>query len=133
MDAAFVGFCTTSKTSYWVDPLDWCWVVGVQEGEHTWASSGHCRRLGVVVDVVGGTSIGSFVGALVAGFSDYWSMVRHFRDFSTRSCSYLHILGDVTYPYTSLLTGHSLNRSVWKVFGDTCIRGPLASLLLSNH
>ena len=79
------------------------------------------QEAGIMVDVVGGTSIGAFVGALVAGYPDYWSMWRHLRDFSARSSSYLHLLSDVTYPYTSLLTGHSLNRSVWKVFGDTCI------------
>ena len=52
------------------------------------------QEAGIAVDVVGGMSIGSFVGALMAGFHDDWLMVKMTTFPSSFQC--------VTYPRLAL-------------------------------
>ncbi|KAI8871600.1 patatin-domain-containing protein [Ramicandelaber brevisporus] len=76
---------------------------------------------GVPVDMIGGTSIGSFMGGLYAGASDSYAIMRYARMFAQRTASMWRQALDLTYPVTAMLTGHELNRSTWKVFADTQI------------
>jgi lysophospholipid hydrolase len=73
---------------------------------------------GIPVDMVGGTSIGSFMGALYARDTDTVAILKPARAFSGRMASIWRKLFDLTYPVTSWFTGHEFNRGVWKVFSD---------------
>ena len=77
------------------------------------------QELGIKVDFIGGTSIGSLVGSLYAQHEAHYvpvlaKMRRFAREWRTRLTAVL----DLTYPYTGLLTGHSMNRSLWKILGE---------------
>lgn len=82
---------------------------------------------GVPLDIVCGTSMGAFVGALLArggtclanSSTDLPIMYRHLKVFCAKSSDYLRLALDLTYPMTSLLTGHALNRSLLSAFGQT--------------
>lgn len=73
------------------------------------------EEYGIPIDMVGGTSIGSFVGGLYARENDHVSIYGRAKNFSTRMSSLWRKIMDITYPFTSLFTGHEFNRSIWKV------------------
>ncbi len=78
-----------------------------------WALRDH----GIPVDIVGGTSIGSIVAAMVAGEWTREKMLHCYRDtFSGRSP-----LTDFTIPTVSLLAGRRLGLWLEKWFGGTAI------------
>lgn len=79
------------------------------------------EELGVPVDMVGGTSIGSFIGALYAREYELLTMLGRAHMFSQRVSSLWRILSDITYPATAWTTGHAFNRAVWKAFGNSRI------------
>lgn len=73
---------------------------------------------GIPVDIVGGTSIGSFVGAIYANnltWKTTYDIVRHF----SLQLSPRKFLLDITYPWLSLTTGRRFNRLLQKAFGDS--------------
>ena len=89
----------------------------------------------IPIDMIGGTSIGSFMGALWAEENNYdrffsrayeWAMV-NFSKKSTinliiqfltmkKMTSYGKQIADLTYPVTSMFTGHAFNKSIEDVF-----------------
>lgn len=73
---------------------------------------------GVPVDCIGGTSIGSFIGALYARDVDHYTAAAFAKQMSQRLSSKWYYLIDLTYPITSWFTGHSFNRGLWKIFGE---------------
>ncbi|TPX32972.1 hypothetical protein SmJEL517_g04011 [Synchytrium microbalum] len=79
------------------------------------------EEAGIPVDMVGGTSIGSFVGGLYARENDHVSIYGRAKNFAGRMASVWRQLLDLTYPVTSLFTGHEFNRGIWKCFLDTHI------------
>ncbi|KAI8802399.1 hypothetical protein BJ742DRAFT_832941 [Cladochytrium replicatum] len=79
------------------------------------------EEAGIPIDMVGGTSIGAFVGGLYAWEDNYVSMRGRAKRFSARQASMWRNVLDLTYPVTSLLTGHEFNRGIWKCFRDTQI------------
>lgn len=76
---------------------------------------------GIPVDVIGGTSMGAFVGALYASDADWLTLPSRIRYFCIRAGSIWRQLGDLTWPYCAWFTGHSLNRALWKLFGEWMI------------
>jgi len=76
---------------------------------------------GIPVDIIGGTSIGSFVGGLYAKDYDFVPVFGRAKIFSGRMTSVWRSLMDLTIPLTSYFTGHEFNRGVWKSFGDSRI------------
>lgn len=76
---------------------------------------------GIPVDMVGGTSIGSFVGGLYAKDYNMLSIFGRTKKFCGRISSVWRMLTDLTWPVTSYTTGHEFNRGIWKAFGDTRI------------
>ncbi|CAI4047680.1 hypothetical protein SKDZ_13G0770 [Saccharomyces kudriavzevii ZP591] len=76
---------------------------------------------GIPVDVIGGTSIGSFVGGLYAKDYDLVPIYGRVKKFAGRISSIWRMLTDLTWPVTSYTTGHEFNRGIWKTFGDTRI------------
>lgn len=73
---------------------------------------------GIPIDVVGGTSIGSFVGGLYARQGSFITTYPHAKSFSARMSSTWRLILDLTYPVTSWFTGHEFNRGIWKAFRD---------------
>lgn len=76
---------------------------------------------GIPVDVIGGTSIGAFVGGLYAKDYDFVPVYGRVKTFAGRMSSLWRSLFDLTIPLTSYLTGHDFNRGIWKAFGDARI------------
>ena len=72
----------------------------------------------IPVDMVGGTSIGSFIGGLYAREGNLVTTLGRAKRFSARMSSLWRILSDVTYPITAYTTGHAFNRSIYKSFYD---------------
>ncbi|KAJ3300010.1 phosphatidylcholine and lysophosphatidylcholine phospholipase [Borealophlyctis nickersoniae] len=79
------------------------------------------EEAGIPVDMVGGTSIGSFVGGLYARENDHVSVYGRAKMFSGRMVSKWRQILDLTYPVTALFTGHEFNRGIWKCFRETHI------------
>lgn len=75
------------------------------------------EKHGIPVDLIGGTSIGSFVGGLYAKENNIVSIYGMTKKFSRRIGAVWRMLFDLTYPVTSYITGHEFNRGIWKVFG----------------
>ena len=73
---------------------------------------------GIPIDKVGGVSIGAFVGGL-------WSLHRDFTLVSKKSSDWFYFMTkpfnficDLTYPITSLFTGHNFNESIRNCFPE---------------
>ncbi|KAK9367462.1 hypothetical protein V1509DRAFT_626721 [Lipomyces kononenkoae] len=79
------------------------------------------EEAGIPIDIVGGTSIGSFVGGLYARDADIVPIFGRLKKFSGRIGSLWRMAFDLTYPATSYTTGHEFNRGIWKAFGDARI------------
>jgi predicted acylesterase/phospholipase RssA/CRP-like cAMP-binding protein len=79
------------------------------------------EELGIPIDTVGGTSIGSFIGGLYAKDGDLLPMYGRAKQFSARMAGLWRFLFDLTYPGTAYTTGHVFNRGIWKAFGDAQI------------
>lgn len=75
------------------------------------------EKHGIPVDVIGGTSIGSFVGGLYAKENNIVSIYGMSKKFSSRVGSIWRNIFDLTYPVTSYITGYEFNRGISKVFG----------------
>ncbi|KAI4167734.1 MAG: hypothetical protein LQ343_006976 [Gyalolechia ehrenbergii] len=76
---------------------------------------------GIPIDIVGGTSIGAFIGALYARDADVVPMYGRAKKFAGRMGSMWRFALDLTYPSASYTTGHEFNRGIFKTFGDSQI------------
>ncbi|CAG8984088.1 hypothetical protein HYALB_00010588 [Hymenoscyphus albidus] len=79
------------------------------------------EEAGIPIDIIGGTSIGSFIGALYARDADVVPMYGRAKKFSGRMASMWRFALDLTYPSASYTTGHEFNRGIFKTFGNTQI------------
>ncbi|KAL2832578.1 hypothetical protein BDW59DRAFT_139444 [Aspergillus cavernicola] len=79
------------------------------------------EEAGIPVDIVGGTSIGAFIGALYARDADVVPMYGRAKKFAGRMGSMWRFALDLTYPSVSYTTGHEFNRGIFKTFGDSQI------------
>lgn len=81
------------------------------------------NEAGIAVDMVGGTSQGAFVGALLArNPDDYDLLAEAVQDFATEMSSISNKLRDLTFPLTSFFSGHHFNRSLQKILKDARIQ-----------
>ncbi|QIW95113.1 hypothetical protein AMS68_000631 [Peltaster fructicola] len=76
------------------------------------------EEAGIPIDLVGGTSIGSFIGALYAQDADIVPMYGRAKRFAGRMASMWRFVLDATYPSASYTTGHEFNRGIFKTFGN---------------
>ncbi|KAF2863792.1 patatin-domain-containing protein, partial [Piedraia hortae CBS 480.64] len=76
------------------------------------------EECGIPIDMVGGTSIGAFVGAVYAQDGDLVPMYGRVKKFAGRMGSIWRFALDITYPTTSYTTGHEFNRGIFKTFGN---------------
>jgi lysophospholipid hydrolase len=79
------------------------------------------EEAGLPIDIVGGTSIGAFIGALYAWDADVVPMYGRAKKFAGRMGSMWRFALDVTYPSASYTTGHEFNRGIFKAFGNAQI------------
>ena len=77
------------------------------------------KEAGIKVDLIGGTSIGAFIGGLLAreGLTNYPRVLQSVGSFCGAMSSKWRQALDLTYPATSWFTGHAFNRALWKYFG----------------
>lgn len=77
------------------------------------------KEAGIQVDLIGGTSIGAFIGGLLAkeGLGNYPKILSSVESFCRAMSSKWRQALDLTYPATSWFTGHAFNRALWKHFG----------------
>ncbi|KAL2099830.1 hypothetical protein ACEWY4_004224 [Coilia grayii] len=71
---------------------------------------------GIPVDLVGGTSIGSMMGALYAEDRSYSRLRIRAREWAMEMTSVFKKVLDLTYPITSMFSGAAFNSSVSNVF-----------------
>lgn len=79
------------------------------------------EEAGIPIDIIGGTSIGSFIGALYARDADVVPMYGRAKKFAGRMGSMWRFALDLTYPSASYTTGHEFNRGIFKTFGNSQI------------
>ncbi|MCJ1384162.1 phosphatidylcholine and lysophosphatidylcholine phospholipase [Xylographa soralifera] len=79
------------------------------------------EEAGIPVDIIGGTSIGAFIGALYARDADVVPMYGRAKRFAGRMGSMWRFALDLTYPSASYTTGHEFNRGIFKTFGNSQI------------
>ncbi|XP_069783699.1 patatin-like phospholipase domain-containing protein 6 isoform X4 [Narcine bancroftii] len=76
------------------------------------------EEIGIPVDIIGGTSIGSFIGALYAEERSAVRTKQRAREWATAMNSVFKTVLDLTYPITSMLSGSAFNTSIADVFED---------------
>ncbi|XP_064435121.1 patatin-like phospholipase domain-containing protein 7 isoform X4 [Mirounga angustirostris] len=73
---------------------------------------------GIPVDMVGGTSIGAFMGALYSEERNYSQIRIRAKQWAEDMTSMVKTVLDLTYPITSMFSGAGLNSSICSVFKD---------------
>ncbi|XP_053907860.1 patatin-like phospholipase domain-containing protein 6 isoform X3 [Cuculus canorus] len=76
------------------------------------------EEAGIPIDVVGGTSIGAFIGALYAEERSAVRTKQRAREWAKCMNSVFETVLDLTYPITSMFSGSAFNASIHKVFQD---------------
>lgn len=84
------------------------------------------EEAGIPIDMVGGTSMGSFVGAAYAESGDVNKMCQKVREWSMDMTSIFKKILDLTYPFTSMFSGSGFNASIRSTFAER----PIEDLLL---
>lgn len=72
----------------------------------------------IPIDMIGGTSIGSFMGALWAEEMNYDRFYERSREWAKKMTYYGRQIVDLTYPVTSMFTGKAFNTAIEEVFGN---------------
>ncbi|XP_041428216.1 patatin-like phospholipase domain-containing protein 7 isoform X1 [Xenopus laevis] len=73
---------------------------------------------GIPIDMVGGTSIGAFMGALYAEERSFNRMKIRAREWCMDMTSVWKKVLDLTYPTTSMFSGAAFNKSISSIFKD---------------
>ncbi|XP_066467009.1 patatin-like phospholipase domain-containing protein 7 isoform X1 [Tiliqua scincoides] len=76
------------------------------------------NEAGIPIDMIGGTSIGAFMGALYAEERSYTQMRIKARQWAMNMNSVFKTVLDLTYPITSMFSGTSFNKSIGNIFKD---------------
>ncbi|XP_052581440.1 patatin-like phospholipase domain-containing protein 7 isoform X3 [Peromyscus californicus insignis] len=73
---------------------------------------------GIPVDMIGGTSIGAFMGALFAEERSYSQIRIRAKQWAEDMTSMMKTILDLTYPITSMFSGTGFNNSISSIFRD---------------
>jgi lysophospholipid hydrolase len=76
------------------------------------------RESGIPIDMVGGTSIGAFMGALWCQELDVEQLRNKGRSWAFLMTSVWRQILDLTYPASAMFTGAGFNRTIFDTFGD---------------
>ncbi|KPJ14559.1 Neuropathy target esterase sws [Papilio machaon] len=76
---------------------------------------------GIPIDMVGGVSIGAFMGALWCMERNITTVTQKARDWSQKMTQWGKQLLDLTYPATSMFSGRQFNATIRGTFGDVHI------------
>eukprot|EP00124_Ichthyophonus_hoferi_P004017 Ihof_evm3s396 gene=Ihof_evmTU3s396 len=76
------------------------------------------REHGIPIDMVGGTSIGAFIGGLYADEVDVDTVYSKAAEFSKGMASMWHKVLDITYPISSIFNGSVFNGGLQDAFED---------------
>uniref|UniRef100_A0A1B6E580 Neuropathy target esterase sws n=1 Tax=Clastoptera arizonana TaxID=38151 RepID=A0A1B6E580_9HEMI len=79
------------------------------------------QEAGIPIDMVGGVSIGAFMGALWCSERNIVTVTQKAREWSKKMTHWWRQILDLTYPATSMFTGSYFNQTIYKTFGDTYI------------
>ncbi|KAF7495700.1 Neuropathy target esterase sws [Sarcoptes scabiei] len=76
------------------------------------------NEAGLPIDMVGGVSIGAFMGALWCMENNLTTFIQKAQSWSNGMTSYWNQILDLTYPSTAMFTGSAFNKSIYDVFGE---------------
>ncbi|CAF1377531.1 unnamed protein product [Rotaria sordida] len=79
------------------------------------------HEAGIPIDLIGGTSIGAFMGALWADELNIKGYIERARDWCKKMTSFWSKLLDLTYPITSMFTGAGFNGTIEEALLDVQI------------
>ncbi|CAG5035345.1 unnamed protein product [Parnassius apollo] len=79
------------------------------------------QEAGIPIDMVGGVSIGAFMGALWCMERNITTVTQKARDWSQKMTQWGKQLLDLTYPSTSMFSGRQFNATIRGTFGDVHI------------
>nr|CAH7756568.1 unnamed protein product [Callosobruchus chinensis] len=79
------------------------------------------QESGIPIDMVGGVSIGAFMGALWAQERNVTTVTQKAREWSKKMTQWWRQILDLTYPMTSMFSGREFNQTIRATFGDTYI------------
>ncbi|XP_026669648.1 neuropathy target esterase sws isoform X2 [Ceratina calcarata] len=76
---------------------------------------------GIPIDMVGGVSIGAFMGALWCMEKNITTTTQKAREWSKKMTQWWRQIMDLTYPVTSMFSGKDFNNTILATFGETYI------------
>ncbi|CAH1994196.1 unnamed protein product [Acanthoscelides obtectus] len=79
------------------------------------------QESGIPIDMVGGVSIGAFMGALWAQERNVTTVTQKAREWSKKMTQWWRQILDLTYPMTSMFSGREFNQTIRATFADTYI------------
>lgn len=79
------------------------------------------QEAGVPIDMVGGVSIGAFMGALWCSERNITTVTQKAREWCKKMTQWGLQLLDLTYPITSMFSGRQFNQTIRATFGDVHI------------
>ncbi|XP_045456338.1 neuropathy target esterase sws [Melitaea cinxia] len=79
------------------------------------------QEAGIPIDMVGGVSIGAFMGALWCMERNITTVTQKARDWSQKMTQWGKQLLDLTYPATSMFSGKQFNATIKTTFGEVHI------------
>ncbi|CAH2242426.1 jg20428 [Pararge aegeria aegeria] len=79
------------------------------------------QEAGIPIDMVGGVSIGAFMGALWCMERNITTVTQKARDWSQKMTQWGKQLMDLTYPATSMFSGRQFNTTIKSTFGEVHI------------
>ncbi|XP_015840327.1 neuropathy target esterase sws isoform X2 [Tribolium castaneum] len=79
------------------------------------------QEAGIPIDMVGGVSIGAFMGALWCRERNITTTTQKAREWSKKMTQWWRQILDLTYPMTSMFSGRDFNQTIKGTFGDTYI------------
>lgn len=79
------------------------------------------QEAGIPIDMVGGVSIGAFMGALWCQERNVTTLTQKAREWSKKMTQWWRQIFDLTYPMTSMFSGRDFNQTIKSTFGETYI------------